>query len=105
GSELFLIYKLSYDAFYIGKVRISDQEIKITDSTKIIPGLNWDSIWPIQNSTVSIFYLTTHSGDIASIRNSFNWSTVIFTFLFCLVFVFIYITPILSSYYSGRKDK
>ena len=105
GSDLFLIYKLSYDVFYIGKVCISDQEIKIADSTKIVPGLNWDSIWPIQNSTVSTFYLTTHRGDIASIKSSFNWSTVIFTFLFCLVFVFIYISPILGSYYSGRKEK
>ena len=105
GSDLFLIYTLSYDVFCIGKVHISDQEIKIADSTKIVSGLNWASIWPIQNSTVSTFYLTTHRGDIASIKNSFNWSTVIFTFLFCLVFVFIYISPILGSYYSGRKEK
>jgi len=93
--------------FYIGKVNIEDQgtNAKITGSTKIIAGMNWNVIWPIVNSTNTTFYFTTHRNDIASVRNAFNWSTVLFILLFSLIFILIWLWPIFSSYLFMEKEK
>ncbi len=106
-STLYLIYTSPNNMFYIGKVHIDDQETntRITGSTKIIAGMNWKVIWPIINSTIPTFYVTTHHNDIASVRNVFNWNTIIFIFLFSLIFILIWVLPILSSYYLMEREK
>ncbi len=106
-STLYLIYTSPNNMFYIGKVNIEDQgtNAKITGSTKIIAGMNWNVIWPIVNSTNTTFYFTTHRNDIASVRNAFNWSTVLFILLFSLIFILIWLWPIFSSYLFMEKEK
>ncbi|MFX1249914.1 MAG: hypothetical protein ACFFBQ_21195 [Promethearchaeota archaeon] len=96
-SGLYLIYTSENNAFCIGKVGIDGTNAKITSSTKITAGLNWDLIWPILNSTIPTFFVTTNRNDIASVRNSFNWSTVIFILAFSLIFILIWLASLLSS--------
>ncbi|MFX0126344.1 MAG: hypothetical protein ACFFAE_22170 [Candidatus Hodarchaeota archaeon] len=104
-SGLYLIYTLPNDVFCIGKVHTDGSNVKITGSKKIIAGMSWDVIWPILNSTIPTFYVTTHRNDIASVRNSFNWSSVIFTLIFSLIFILFWLVPFLGSTYLMEREK
>ena len=101
-SQVYLVYSF-YNVYYIGKLSIDNlkNEITIIESTKIAS--NWFAVWPILNSTISTFFIFDHHDGIASVTKSFNWSVIIFTTVFSLFFIILWVIPFHKSFILWRK--
>ncbi len=106
-SKLYLVYSSSDHAYYIGKLSIDNQrnEITISGSAKIIAASNWFGVWPILNSSIPTLFVLSYTEGVASVTKSINWEILIFTVLFSLFFIVLWIFPSTRSSYSKEEEK
>ncbi len=106
-SQLYLVYSSLDSAYFLGKLSFDTQKnaFVIKNSARIIAAGNWRSIWPLLNRSIPTLYILSPSDGIASVTKSVNWNTVIFTVLFSLFFIILWVFPSLKSFYWKEEVK